>query len=70
MRFPPADSPDLNPIELMRSKAKALLRKAEVRTNEALLLALGDALSQETQKDATHWFNHCGYSFIENALAA
>jgi transposase len=64
VRFLPAYSPDLNPIELMWSKVKALLRKAEARTNEALLLAIGDALSMVTQKDATHWFAHCGYSFI------
>jgi len=64
VRFLPAYSPDLNPIELMWSKVKALLRKAEARTHEALLLAIGDALSQVTQKDATNWFTHCGYSFI------
>lgn len=64
VRFLPAYSPDFNPIELMWSKVKALLRKAEARTNEALLLAIGDALSRVTQKDATHWFAHCGYSFI------
>ena len=64
VRFLPAYSPDLNPIELMWSKVKALLRKAEARTNEALLLAIGDALSSVTQKDATHWFAHCGYGFI------
>lgn len=64
VRFLPAYSPDLNPIELMWSKVKALLRKAEARTNEALLLAIGDALSRVTQKDATHWFAHCGYAFI------
>lgn len=64
VKFLPAYSPDLNPIELMWSKVKALLRKAEARTNDALLLAIGDALSKVTQKDATHWFAHCGYSFI------
>lgn len=64
VRFLPAYSPDLNPIELMWSKAKALLRKAEARTNEALLLAIGDALSRVARKDATHWFAHCGYGFI------
>lgn len=64
VRFLPAYSPDYNPIELMWSKVKALLRKAEARTNEALLLAIGDALSRVTRKDATHWFAHCGYSFI------
>jgi len=64
VRFLPAYSPDYNPIELMWSKVKALLRKAEARCNEALLLAIGDALSRVTQKDATHWLAHCGYGFI------
>jgi transposase len=56
VRFLPVYSPDYNPIELMWSKVKALLRKIESRTN--------DALSQITQKDATHWLAHCGYGFI------
>jgi transposase len=64
VRFLPAYSPDLNPIELMWSKVKALLRKAEARTSDTLLLAIGEAFSQITQKDATHWVTHCGYSFI------
>ena len=64
VRFLPAYSPDLNPIELMWSKVKALLRKAEARNPETLLLAIGDALSRVTPKDATHWFTHCGYGFI------
>lgn len=64
VRFLPAYSPDLNPIELMWSKVKTSLRKTAARTNEALLLAIGDALSRVTQKDATHWFAHCGYGFI------
>ena len=48
VRFLPAYSPDLNPIELMWSKVKALLRKAGARTPETLLLAIGDALSRVT----------------------
>jgi len=64
VRFLPAYSPDYNPIELMWSKVKSLLRKAEARTNEALLLAIGTALSEVTAKDATHWLAHCGYGFI------
>lgn len=64
VRFLPAYSPDYNPIEMMWSKVKSLLRKAEARNQETLLLAIGDALDQVTQKDATHWFAHCGYNFI------
>lgn len=64
VRFLPAYSPDYNPIEMMWSKVKALLRKAEARTNETLLRAIGNALDQVTGKDASHWFAHCGYNFI------
>lgn len=62
--FLPPYSPDLNPIELMWSKVKNLLRGAEARTPDALFAAVGNALSQITAKDAAHWFAHCGYSFI------
>ena len=64
VRFLPAYSPDYNPIEMMWSKVKALLRKAEARTNETLLRAIGNAHDQVTGKDASHWFAHCGYNFI------
>jgi transposase len=61
--FLPAYSPDLNPIEKMWSKVKALLRSAEARTPEQLLAAIGAALAQVTAQDALHWFVSCGYSF-------
>jgi hypothetical protein len=49
---------------MMWSKVKALLRKAEPRTHEALLDAMAQALRSVTAQDAGHWFAHCGYSFI------
>jgi len=61
--FLPAYSPDLNPIEKMWSKLKALLRRAEARTVEDLTAAIGAALAQITDKDALGWFTSCGYSF-------
>ena len=64
VRFLPPYSPDLNPIELMWSKVKNLLRGAEARDNDELLVAIGEALSKVTAKDALHWFAHCGYGFI------
>jgi len=63
-RFLPPYSPDLNPIEKMWSKVKALLRKSAARTREALLEAIAQALHQVTDKDARGWFASCGYSFI------
>ena len=37
----PPYSPDLNPIEEAFSKVKGILRKAEARTREALVEAMG-----------------------------
>lgn len=59
--FLPACSPDLNPIEEAFSKVKARLRKAAARTREALVEAMGEALSAVTLQDAQGWFAHCGY---------
>ena len=64
VRFLPAYSPDLNPIEMMWSKVKALLRKAEARTHPDLLQAITRSLHAVTPQDAANWFAHCGYSFI------
>jgi transposase len=61
--FLPAYSPDLNPIEKMWSKVKALLRKVEARTSADLVKAIGWALTQVTPNDAFGWFISCGYSF-------
>jgi transposase len=64
VRFLPAYSPDLNPIEMMWSKVKASLRAAEARTHPDLLAAIGQALRRVTAQDAVNWFAACGYSFI------
>jgi transposase len=50
--FLPSYSPDLNPIEEAFSKIKGLLRKAGARTKEALIEAIGQALSAVTPEDA------------------
>lgn len=63
-RFLPAYSPDLNPIEMMWSKVKALLRASEARTASELQHAIAAALSQVRAQDAAGWFAHCGYSII------
>jgi transposase len=64
VRFLPAYSPDLNPIEMMWSKVKSLLRKAQARTEQDLLRAIAAALRAVTAQDALGWFAACGYSFI------
>lgn len=64
VRFLPAYSPDLNPIEMMWSKVKTLLRSAEARTADQLQAAIAHALSCVTPTDTAHWFAACGYSII------
>jgi transposase len=61
--FLPPYSPDLNPIEKMWSKVKALLRSAEARTPANLITAIGSALARVTSQDALGWFASCGYTF-------
>ena len=63
-RFLPAYSPDLNPIEKMWSKIKALLRSAEARTPEQLDQAITMAFSKITANDAAGYFASCGYNII------
>ena len=57
----PSYSPDLNPIEEAFSKIKGLLRKAQARSREALLEAIGAAFSAVNDRDALGFFEHCGY---------
>jgi transposase len=64
VRFLPAYSPDLNPIEKMWSKIKASLRSSEARTPEQLDEAISHAFTKITAKDATGYFASCGYSII------
>ena len=62
VRFLPAYSPDLSPIEEAFSKIKAILRRIGARTREALQEALEYALTTVSASDASGWFSHCGYS--------
>lgn len=61
LRFLPAYSPDLSPIELAWSKVKTLLRGAATRTLEELEAAVVRALRAITPQDARGWFQHDGY---------
>ncbi|MCA1838589.1 MAG: IS630 family transposase [Actinobacteria bacterium] len=57
----PPYSPDYNPIEEAFAKLKTLLRRAGARSREALIEAMGRALSAVTARDAQGFFEHCGY---------
>jgi len=56
----PPYSPDFNPIEEAFSK-KGALRKAGAQTREALIEALGVAISAVSARDARGFFEHGGY---------
>jgi transposase len=64
----PPYSPDLNPIEEAFSKTKGLMRKAEARTREALIEAMGRALAAVTAEDARGFFGHRGYRHMGQLL--
>ena len=62
IRWLPAYSPDLNPIEKMWSKIKEILRSMEARTQEELYQAIAKAFQMITATDAENWFASCGYT--------
>jgi transposase len=64
----PAYSPDYNPIEEAFAKVKNLLRKAAARTREALVRAIGVALSAVSAQDARGFFEHAGYRTTAHLL--
>ena len=57
----PSYSPDYNPIEEAFAKIKNLLRKTAARTKEALVEAIGVALSAVSAQDVRGFFEHAGY---------
>ena len=64
----PPYSPDLNPIEEAFSKIKGILRKAEARSQEALIEAMGRALDAITSWDVRGFFEHSGYRTLGQSL--
>ena len=69
LAYLPPYSPDLNPIEQAFAKIRGLaLRRAEARTREALVEALGLALDALTASDARGFLAHCGYRTVDQSL--
>ena len=60
MYLPPY-APDLNPIEQAFAKVKRLVRKARASTREALIEAMGAALSAVSDRDVSGFLGHRGY---------
>ena len=57
----PPYSPDLNPIEKMWSKVKAILRKLRIRSLDALEPAVRHAAACVSACDCAAWFRCTGY---------
>ena len=62
--FLPPYSPDLNPIEQLFAKLKALLRKAEERSIEAAWQRIGELLDCFTPHECAAYFRNAGYASI------
>ncbi len=60
--FLPPYSPDPNPIEMVFSKIKQLLRSLAHRTKDALWQSMQMVLDAVTARDSVNCFEHCGYA--------
>ncbi len=71
MMFLPSYSPDLNPIEQLFAKLKAVIRRLAPRSREALFEVIGYALHQVSSAECANYLAHGGYGrSAENALRA
>ena len=61
IRHLPPYSPDLNPIEQMFAKLKALLRKIAARSVEALWTAIGQLVSAFEPGECRNYLRNAGY---------
>ena len=61
LRYLPAYSPDLNPIEQAFAKLKAALRKGAARTVKALWKLIGKLLKTFAPDECANYFRHAGY---------
>jgi transposase len=62
LRYLPPYSPDLNPIEKLFAKLKALLRKAAIRSMESLWNFLGECLDDFSISECQNYFASSGYA--------
>ena len=61
IKYLPAYSPDLNPVEKMWSKVKSKLREYQATDEESLFHAIGEAFRSITASNANGWLESCGY---------
>jgi transposase len=62
VRYLPAYSPDLNPIEMAFSKLKTALRTGAARTVKALLKLIGKLIKKFAPDQCLNYLRHAGYS--------
>ena len=62
VRYLPAYSPDLNPIEQAFAKLKAALRKGAARTVKALWKLIGKLIKTFAPRHCANYFRHAGYA--------
>jgi transposase len=62
--FLPPYSPDLNPIEQLFAKLKALLRKAGARTRDELWNTIGSLLDAFASAECQNYILNSGYEFV------
>jgi len=62
--FLPKYSPDLNPIEQVFSKLKHSLRKAQARSADAVLNAIGRILADYSPQECGNYLKNSGYGVV------
>ena len=62
VRYLPAYSPDLNPIEMAFAKLKAALRKGAARTVRALWKLIARIIKTFAPGECANYFHHAGYT--------
>jgi transposase len=62
LRYLPPYSPDLNPIEQVFAKLKALLRKAAERSLDGLWRRIGELLAAFTPHECANYLANAGYA--------
>ena len=61
VKYLPPYSPDLNPIEQVFAKLKAMLRTTQARTVDALWSTIGELLERFGSAECERYIRHCGY---------
>ena len=62
--FLPKYSPDLNPIEQVFSQLKHLLRRAQARSYDGLMVAIAELLDTYTSQECANYIQNSGYGAV------